>query len=129
MAAVPSQRNWKGMAIAILVILSVIGMVALAVYIVTPPDPGPRLKGRRIELRDVLFGRHKPRYFNGTWLSGKQYFKDIKADEKKNFYFSGSELLYQDSLGGLTITNLSDNTSKVFMSNSTFVSLPHSGRN
>ena len=70
-AAVPSQRNWKGMAIAILVILSVIGMVALAVYIVTPEDPGPRLKGRRIELRDVLFGRHKPRYFNGTWLSGK----------------------------------------------------------
>ena len=45
-AAVPSQRNWKGMAIAILVILSVIGLVALAVVIVTPPDPGPRLRGR-----------------------------------------------------------------------------------
>ena len=70
MAAVPSQRNWKGMFIAILVILSVIAMVALAVHIVTPEDPGPRLKGRRILLRDVISGRHKPRYFNGTWLSG-----------------------------------------------------------
>ena len=65
-AAVPSQRNWKGMAIAILVILSVIGLVALAVVIVTPPDPGPRLRGRRIELLDILAGKLKPRYFNGT---------------------------------------------------------------
>ena len=72
-AAVPSQRNWKGMFIAILVILSVIAMVALAVHIVTPEDPGPRLKGRRIILRDVISGRHKPRYFNGTWLSGTNY--------------------------------------------------------
>ena len=70
-AAVPSQRNWKGMAIAILVILSVIGLVALAVVIVTPPDPGPRLKGRRIELLDVISGRLKPRLHNGTWISGK----------------------------------------------------------
>lgn len=69
-AAVPSQRNWKGMGIAILVILSVIGLVALAVVIVTPPDPGPRLRGRRIQLLDVLSGRLKPRYFNGTWISG-----------------------------------------------------------
>ena len=42
------------MAIAILVILSVIGLVALAVAIVTPPDPGSRLSGRWIELQDIL---------------------------------------------------------------------------
>ena len=73
-AAVPSQRNWKGMGIAILVILSVIGLVALAVVIITPPDPGPRLRGRRIHLTDVLSGRLKPRYFNGTWISGTFYY-------------------------------------------------------
>ena len=39
-----------------------------------------------------------------------------------SFFFSGSELLYQDSFGGLTIVNVAKNTSKVFMSNSTFVS-------
>lgn len=70
-AAVPSQRNWKGMGIAILVILSVIGLVALSVVIITPPDPGPRIKGRRIHLMDVLSRSLKPRYFNGTWISGK----------------------------------------------------------
>ena len=73
-AAVPSQRNWKGMAIAILVILSVIGLVALAVVIVTPPDPGPRLRGRRILLSDILAGKLKPRYHNGTWISGRILF-------------------------------------------------------
>ena len=72
MAAVPSQRNWKGMAIAILVILSVIGLVALAVVIVTPEDPGPRFRGRRLQLLDILHARLKPRYFNGTWVSGKR---------------------------------------------------------
>jgi hypothetical protein len=70
-AAVPSQRNWKGMGISILVILSVIGLIALSVVIVTPPDQGPRIKGRRIQLTDVLSGRLKPRNFNGTWMSGK----------------------------------------------------------
>ena len=54
MATVSSQRNLKEMAIAILVILSVIGLVALSVIIITPPDPGPRLSGRILELRDIL---------------------------------------------------------------------------
>ena len=71
MAAVPSQRNWKGMGISIFVILSVLALVSLSVIIVTPPDPGPRLSGRRIELNDILSGNLKPRYFNGTWISGK----------------------------------------------------------
>ena len=78
MAAVPSQRNWKGMGISIFVILSVMGLVALSVIIVTPPDPGPRLSGRRIELNDILAGNLKPRYFNGTWISGKIPFSYLK---------------------------------------------------
>ena len=59
------------MGISLFVILSVIGLVALAVVVVTPPDPGPRLSGRRINLNDILAGNLKPRYFNGTWISGK----------------------------------------------------------
>ena len=42
MASNPEPRNWKGIIISILVILSVILMVALAVVWMTPPDPGPR---------------------------------------------------------------------------------------
>ena len=73
MAATPSQRNWKGIAIALLVIGAVIGLVALAVVIITPPDPGPRIKGRRVASEDVLHeDRLKPRNLNGTWISGER---------------------------------------------------------
>jgi amino acid transporter len=41
-ASNPEPRNWKGIIISVLVILSVILMVALAVVWMTPPDPGPR---------------------------------------------------------------------------------------
>ena len=35
-------------------ILSVIGLVALAVVVVTPPDPGPKLSARISELGDIM---------------------------------------------------------------------------
>jgi hypothetical protein len=41
-ASNPEPRNWKGIIISVLVILSVILMVGLAVLWMTPPDPGPR---------------------------------------------------------------------------------------
>ena len=93
-AAVPSQRNWKGMAIAILVILGVIGLVALSVVIVTPPDPGPRLRGRRIELLDILDGKLKPRYFNGTWISGESI--SISRVMQKKLHWPKKSLLVKN---------------------------------
>ena len=72
MAATPSQRNWKGIAIALLVIGAVIGLVALAVVIITPADGGPRVKGDRLTLRDVVDpDRFSPRGLNGSWISGE----------------------------------------------------------
>ena len=38
MAVIPSQQNCKGIGISILVILSVIGLVALSVVLITPAD-------------------------------------------------------------------------------------------
>ncbi len=70
-AATPSQRNWKGIAIALLVIGGVIGLVALAVVIITPEDPGPRVRGARLTLADVVDPeRFAPRNLNGSWISG-----------------------------------------------------------
>ena len=50
LATVSSQRSLKEMVIAILMILSVMGLVALSVIIITAPDPGPRLSGSILEL-------------------------------------------------------------------------------
>lgn len=104
MAATPSQRNWKGIAIALLVIGAVIGLVALAVVIMTPPDTGPRVRGARLTLADVVDpDRFSPRKLNGTWVSD-------------------TEFLFTDALGGVAIRDMAAGTTRHIMSNSTFVS-------
>jgi hypothetical protein len=62
------------------VILSVIGLIALAVVIMTPADSGPRFPGRKIQLEDLLSRHFKPRKFNGTWISGEHSILKILLD-------------------------------------------------
>ena len=57
--------------------MSVIGLIALAVVIMTPPDDGPRFPGRKITIHDLVSRHFKPRKFNGTWVSGKIKFLKI----------------------------------------------------
>ena len=105
-AATPSQRNWKGIAIALLVIGGVIGLVALAVVIITPEDQGPRVKGARLTLADVVDQeRFSARNLNGSWISDEEF-------------------LFTNALGGVSVHNLAKNSTRLLMSNSTFVSLP-----
>ena len=52
-------------------------MVVLSVIIITPPDPGPRVKGEKIRLDDIIHGKFKPNPFNATWHSGKYTIKLI----------------------------------------------------
>ena len=65
-----SERNWKGITIAICVILLILCGVAVSVVILTPEDDGPRVKGRRFAIEHILDPEFVPRRFNGTWISG-----------------------------------------------------------
>lgn len=65
-----SDRNWKGIAIAIGVIILVLCGVGISVVLMTPPDSGPRVKGLRFSIKHILDYKFKPRKFNGTWVSG-----------------------------------------------------------
>ena len=69
-AVIPSQQNWKGIGISLIVILSVIGLVAFAVFLMTPTDTGPRIKGARIKLENFTSGIFNPSKFNASWHSG-----------------------------------------------------------
>jgi len=64
-----SDRNWKGITIAIGVILLVLCGVAISVRVLTPPDSFG--KGDRFSLGQILNTKYWPRRFNGTWISGK----------------------------------------------------------
>lgn len=73
-AATPSQRNWKGILIALLVICAVLGLIVFSIYLLLPPDEGPRVKGRKVTLKDLTEARFQVKPFNGTWISGQSHF-------------------------------------------------------
>lgn len=65
------ERNWRGICIAVLVIIIVLALIVTSVVLLTPPDDGPRVKGRRFELHDILNHEFTPLRFNGTWVTRK----------------------------------------------------------
>ncbi|CAG0885148.1 unnamed protein product [Darwinula stevensoni] len=73
----PSQRNWRGILIAVLVILFVFGFIVISVILISPDHEGSSLGGRRLTLQDILGEELTPSRFNGTWLSaGELVFRD-----------------------------------------------------
>ncbi|XP_035703535.1 inactive dipeptidyl peptidase 10 isoform X2 [Folsomia candida] len=100
-AATPSQRNWKGIAIALLVICAVLGLIIFSIYLLLPPDEGPRVKGRKVTVEDVTSSHFVVEPWNGTWISE-------------------TELLVRDYLGGLSLLNVETLNLRPFIANTTF---------
>lgn len=71
-ASSPNERNWRGIFIALLVIVAVLGLIVFSIVLVSPPEEGPRVKGRKPTLEEVLGKLPPPAKFNGTWISGKE---------------------------------------------------------
>ena len=76
-AAGPNQKNWKGITIAIAVIILILGSVGISVLILTPPEEEPRVKGQRFSIQQVLDPTFNPPPFNGTWISGTRFISHI----------------------------------------------------
>ncbi|XP_033178943.1 inactive dipeptidyl peptidase 10 isoform X7 [Bombus impatiens] len=102
-SANPNQRNWRGILIALLVIVAVLTLIVTSVALLTPPDEGPRVRGARIRLSEVLSGELTPLFFNGSWVSGQH-------------------ICYRDVWGGISLLHVSPKniTSRSLMSNETF---------
>lgn len=83
MSSNTNQRNWRGILIALLVIVVVLALIVTSVVLLTPPDDGPRIKGTRFKLQDIIGHDFQPLRFNGTWVSGKckqnRYWQTPKA--------------------------------------------------
>ncbi len=73
-AATPSQKNWAGIAISLFVICAVCGLILFSIYLLRPPDDGPRVKGRKIFLNDTTSKHFRGPPFNGSWISGTSYY-------------------------------------------------------
>jgi len=67
----PSERNWRGIFIALLVIAAVLGLIVFSIILVSPPEESPRIKGVKPSLEDIFLKLPPASRFNGTWISGK----------------------------------------------------------
>jgi inactive dipeptidyl peptidase 10 len=106
----------------------------------TPPDEGPRVKGQRIKLQDIIDGEYLPSKINGTWIGGKNdrilnrhslnFWLD-KFMEKlllKLFFvfflsFIAEEFLYRNQWGEISLLNIKNLSERILMSNTTYVSI------
>ena len=136
-AASPSQRNWKGITIAICVILLILASVAVSVVILTPPEEGPRVKGDRFRIDHILDRKFSAPPFNGSWISGRNMLKNIEQIQEELLDvlcvfsqitmfcapFADNELLFRDAYGGLSILSVDSYNQKQIVSNTTFVSI------
>ncbi|XP_048000890.1 dipeptidyl aminopeptidase-like protein 6 [Leguminivora glycinivorella] len=96
-----TQRNWRGILIALLVIVAVLALIVTSVVLLTPPDEGPRVKGRRLRIQDLLSEELVPVRWNGTWISG-------------------DEFVYRDAWGGISLMFAANQSSKTLMPNTTY---------
>uniref|UniRef100_A0A182Y8J4 Uncharacterized protein n=1 Tax=Anopheles stephensi TaxID=30069 RepID=A0A182Y8J4_ANOST len=71
--------------------------------LLTPPDEGPRVKGQRIRLQDIIDGEYAPKKLNGSWIGP-------------------DEFLYQNHWGEISLLNMNNLSERVLMSNTTMVS-------
>lgn len=71
-ASTPNVRNWRGMLIALLVIVAVLGLILFSIFLLSPPDQGPRVNGDKFTIDHITSSLFKITPFNGSWVSGKE---------------------------------------------------------
>ncbi|XP_037076781.1 inactive dipeptidyl peptidase 10-like [Pollicipes pollicipes] len=99
-AATPTQRNWGGILISLIVIGLISSLIVTCVILLTPPDQGPRIRGHLITLDDVVKSIYHVRPFDGEWING-------------------DELAFRDDDGGVSVFDARTQTTRTLVTNRT----------
>ena len=68
----PNERNWRGICIALLVIVAVLALILFFIVLLSPPYEGPFNPGIKFTIDDVIGTDFRSYPFNGSWISSKK---------------------------------------------------------
>ncbi|XP_050434838.1 prolyl endopeptidase FAP-like isoform X2 [Adelges cooleyi] len=97
----PNERNWRGILIALLVIIAVLGLIIFFIVLLSPPYQGPRNLGSKFTVEQIVGDTFKAPPFNGSWISNV-------------------ELVIRDTHGGVSVYNVETNKHRVLLTSSSF---------